>query len=88
MLYLLEYIIIFIYRYIATVTKIESKTLQALSFYEEYLQTTIETLINKQKTSELLKIPEFCFITSLYSYGLIFFYLLIWNTMYMLIYYI
>ena len=50
--------------------KITSKQLQALNFYEEYLQTTAKTLICKRKTSELFNIPELCFIISQYTYGL------------------
>ena len=59
---------------ISDLEKITSKALKAKKFLRGIYFQTIEkkTLINKRKTSKLFNISEFCFIISLYSYGLIF----------------
>ena len=86
--YLLEYVIMFIgichtifigichHIYLFLNSNSDKNYIQNITsvknFYEEYLQTTGNTLINKLKTSDLFNIPEFCFIISQYSNGLIF----------------
>ena len=77
--YLLEYVILFIrlchHIYLLLNSNNDKNYIQnitSVKFLKGITQTTAKTLMNKRKTSEVFNIPEFCFIVSQYSYGLIF----------------